>query len=281
MNYRHIYHAGSFTDVFKHAIFALVIEHLKKKDKPFFVLDTHAGGGRYDLTSEEAARTGEYLDGVGRLLAAEEVPAELAAYVGAIRRLNVRYGAKPRWYPGSPLLAKLLARPRDRLAFAELNPEAARPLSREFGGDPQVKIHHMDGYVALKALLPPPERRGVVLVDPPFEEKGEFSRMVEGLKQAFRRFSTGVYLLWYPIKEREAVRSFLEAVRGTGIRDILAVELRIYAGEEPERLNGCGIVVVNPPWTLPEALERFLPWMARLLAREGQGAWRLEWLSED
>jgi 23S rRNA (adenine2030-N6)-methyltransferase len=279
MNYRHIYHAGNFADVFKHAIFALVIEHLKKKEKPFFVLDTHAGGGRYDLTASEAARTGEYLDGVARLLAAEDVPADLAAYVGAIRRLNARYPQKARWYPGSPLLARLLARPGDRLAFTELNPEAARPLAREFGADPQVRVHHMDGYVALKALLPPPERRGVVLIDPPFEQKGEFAHMVEGLRQACRRFSTGIYLLWYPIKEAAAVTSFLQSVRGTGIRNVLAVELRIYASEEAERLNGCGLVMVNPPWTVPEALERFLPWMARLLAREGEGAWRLEWLS--
>ncbi|MGB8275357.1 MAG: 23S rRNA (adenine(2030)-N(6))-methyltransferase RlmJ [Alphaproteobacteria bacterium] len=279
MNYLHLFHAGSFADVFKHAVFVLVLEHMKKKAAPFFVLDTHAGAGRYDLTSKAAARTGEAREGIGRILAAPGLAPALGPYVGAVRRLNARYGAGPRWYPGSPLLAAMLLRPGDRIALAELHPEEARALAREFGADPRVTVHHMDGYVALKALLPPPERRAVVLIDPPFEEPDEFERMAEGLRQACRRFATGVYLLWYPIKDADGTATFLAALRASGLARILMIELRVYPTENPERLNGCGMILVNPPWAVTRSLAALGPELVRLLAREGGGGWRLEWLA--
>lgn len=284
MNYRHTYHAGGFADVFKHVIFLLVLEHLRKKASPFFVLDTHAGAGRYDLTSPEAARTGEFKQGIGRLLAETDVPKDVAPYLAAVRRLNARYGTGPRWYPGSPLLAKHMLRAGDRLALAELHPEEARALAREFGADDRIKIHHGDGYVAMKALLPPAERRGVVLVDPPFEAEDEFERMVKSLRQAVRRFATGTYLLWYPIKEPDKVEAFLTALRESGIKRILLAEIRLYPetqAQEAGRLEGCGLAMVNPPWTLGEALERIGPWLAKRLAREGDGGFRLEWLAAE
>jgi 23S rRNA (adenine2030-N6)-methyltransferase len=288
MNYRHTYHAGGFADVFKHVIFLLVLEHMKKKASPFFVLDTHAGAGRYDLTSAEAARTGEFKNGIGRLLAEAEVPKELAPYLAAVRRLNARYGAEPRWYPGSPLLAKHMLRGGDRLALAELHPEEARALAREFGADDRIKVHHGDGYTAMKALLPPAEHRGVVLVDPPFEVEDEFERMTKSLRQAVRRFATGTYLLWYPIKEPDKVEGFLAALRGSGIKRILLAEIRLYPpggppgrSQDGERLEGCGLAMVNPPWTLAESLARIGPWLAKRLAREGDGGFRLEWLAAE
>ena len=183
MNYRHIYHAGNFSDVVKHAVLALLIEHLKHKDKPFFVLDTHAGIGRYDLDSPEAKKTGESANGIGRLMAAPAVPPELDAYLGAIAALNARSKGALRWYPGSPGLIRSLLRPRDRLVAVELHPDDAAKLEATFRRDFQVKVLHMDGYAALKSLLPPSERRGLALVDPPFEVTDEFDRLAKGLVQ--------------------------------------------------------------------------------------------------
>ena len=280
MNYRHAFHAGNFADVVKHAVLALILEHLGRKPAPVFVLDTHAGAGRHDLASDAARRTGEADGGIVRVLAAltgGEPPPVLAAYLATVTRLNEGNGGAPRWYPGSPRVARALMRPGDRLVLAEAHPEDAATLKREFAGDAQVAAHQRDGYLALKAFLPPPERRGLVLIDPPYEDAGEAGRLVAGLQAAHRRWPTGVYALWYPIKERPWVWRLHDALAATGIPRQLVVELTIRPEDDFRRLNGCGLVVVNPPWRLDESLRELLPWLRGALA-DRDGGWRVDWL---
>ncbi len=284
MNYRHIYHAGNFADVAKHAVLALVLERLRAKPAPFFVFDSHAGIGRYDLTSAAAVRTAESEGGIARVLAAvghRTPPPELAGYLAAVAALN-RADAGPlagrvRWYPGSPRLARALMRPGDRLVLAEAHPEDAAVLMREFAGDPQVAVHHQDGYVGLKAHLPPRERRGLVLIDPPYEVADETARLVAGLAVAHRRWATGVYVVWYPIKERAWVWRLHEAVIATGLSRVLAVELTLLPEGDSRQLAGCGMVVINPPWRLDLVLAEVLPWLHGVLGT-GVGGVRVEWL---
>ena len=286
MNYRHAYHAGNFADVVKHAVLALLLERLAAKPSPYFVLDTHAGIGRYDLAAEAALKTGEAAAGIGRLLAAlagQATPPELAAYLGAVAALNgaAAGGEMPRWYPGSPRLTRALMRPGDRLVLAEAHPEDARALKREFAGDAQVQVHHRDGWGALKAFLPPPERRGLVLIDPPYESADEADRLVAGLAAAHRRWPGGVYALWYPIKERPWVWRLHEALAATGIRRQLVAELTVSPEDDWRRLNGCGMIVINPPWQVDGAISGLLSRLHGALAAgdgDGAGGWRVQWL---
>ena len=279
MNYRHAYHAGNFSDVFKHAVLALVLEHLKAKPVPFHVLDTHAGIGRYDLAAAQATKTGEWRDGIARVLAAaDRLPEELAPYLDAVRAMQIEGSPDGlRWYPGSPRIARHLMRPEDRMTLVELHPEDAEVLKAEFARDRQVAVHRMDGYQALKAHLPPREKRGLVLVDPPFETPDEFARMAEGLAMAHRRWAVGIKALWYPIKERPAVWRFQEAVAATGVPKILVAELTVHAEDTHTRLNGCGMLIANPPWRLDETLGRVLPALHAALGAEA-GAARVDWL---
>ncbi|HSV28410.1 MAG TPA: 23S rRNA (adenine(2030)-N(6))-methyltransferase RlmJ [Candidatus Omnitrophota bacterium] len=279
MNYRHAYHAGNFADVVKHAVQALIIEHLKRKDGGFLYLDTHAGIGAYDLASAQAEKTGEWRSGIGRLLAEDAPPAEILPYLDMVRGMNQGL-AELRRYPGSPLLAHALARPQDRLALCELHPEDNATLKRRFGADPRVGVHHMDGYAALKALLPPAERRGLVLIDPPFEVKDEFERIRKGMAQAAKRWPTGLYAIWYPIKARAVIDRFHADLTMIGLPKTLAAEVMTRAGDDPATLNGCGLVIVNPPWKLDESLATLLPWLAKVLAPD-QGFHRLEWIVEE
>lgn len=276
MNYRHIYHAGNFADVFKHATLALIVRHLTLKDKSFCVLDTHAGVGAYDLGSEQALKTGEFRDGIGRVLASPECPPSLSPYLDVVRDLNPGTGGALRRYPGSPLLARALMRPCDRLVLAELHPEDAESLAALFRHDRRVSVQRMDGYAAVKAFLPPPERRGLILVDPPFEERDEAQRLADALKAVHRRFATGITMLWYPIKDRAPVAAFHDALEASGIRSLLIAELLIRADDDPGRLNGCGLALVNAPWTLPDALAGFLPFLCRTLGRDPGARWRVD-----
>lgn len=276
MNYRHAYHAGNFADVQKHAALALIVEHLKRKDGAFRYVDTHAGIGAYDLGSVQAEKTGEWQDGIGRVLAAAaDAPAELAPYLRVVEAVNPGGGVLH--YPGSPQVVATLARPGDKLALCELHPEDCASLRERFRRDSRVGVHHMDGYTALKAMLPPPERRGLVLIDPPFENRDEFAAMRKGLAQALKRWSTGLYALWYPIKAREPVARFHADLAMLGLPKTLVAEVMVAADDAPDRLNGAGLVLVNPPWKLDEALATLLPWLARVLAPDS-GFSRLEWL---
>ena len=278
MNYRHVYHAGNFADVLKHVVLALVIERLKQKDTPFRVIDTHAGVGFYALNHGPADKTGEWRNGIGRLCGAAarplptEVAAILAPYLDLIGAENEAAGAgQITRYPGSPLIARRLMRRGDQLVVNELHADDRTRLAELFARDGQVKVLGLDGWIALKSLLPPKERRGVVLIDPPFEEPGELIRITEGLAEAVRRFETGTYLLWYPIKDPKSVARFHRAIAEACPRDCLIAELMLRAPRHPEKLNGCGLVIVNPPWLLEDQLRMVLPALAERFA-EGDGA---------
>ncbi len=275
MNYRHAFHAGNFADVFKHALLAVLLQYLKTKDKPFFVLDSHAGLGLYDLSDERSLRTGEWRDGIARVLARPGTPEALAPYLAAVRGVNEGDGL--RWYPGSPRLIRDFLRVQDRLSAVEMHPEDARLLADEFAGDPAVKIHAMDGYNALKSLVPPPERRGLVLIDPPFEETDEFARLARGLKEAHRRWATGIYMLWYPIKNREAVAAFHTEIAALALPRTMVVELRLEA-DTPNRLVGCGVILINPPWTFEADATEILDFLVKTLGRSSGASRRIEWL---
>ena len=277
MNYRHVYHAGNFADVLKHAVLARLIVYMRQKEAAFRVLDTHAGTGAYDLSSEEARKTGEYRDGIEKLLApgalSEPAKVLLAPYLDAVRALNPD-GALTT-YPGSPLLARMLLRKQDRLSAIELHPADFAVLRQRFAGDHQVRVTRLDGWLSLGGHLPPKEKRGIVLVDPPFEVDGEFDRLVDGLARAHRRFATGVYCLWYPRKAGAPVAAFHRRLQASGIRRMLFCELDIRDASEGDGLSGSGLVVVNPPFTLEDELRTILPELVELTKRSEKAAWRL------
>lgn len=279
MNYRHAFHAGGFVDVVKHLILMRLVEYLKRKPAAFRVIDTHAGIGRYDLTGEEAQRSPEWREGIARLLD-RGLPPEAAAL--ARPYLDVVRGENPdgalRVYPGSPLLVRKLLRPQDRLFAMELHPADAETLAALFAGDVQTRVIALDGWLALGSQVPPKEKRGLVLIDPPFEEEGEFGRLVAGLVRAHKRFPQGVYALWYPLKDRRERDSFIGALKQTGIPKMLRAELTVRPPAEPPRLFGAGMIVVNPPFTLESELQTLLPALAAVLAEDGEGGWRVDWI---
>jgi 23S rRNA (adenine2030-N6)-methyltransferase len=265
MNYRHGYHAGNFADVLKHAALCELLRLLTAKDKKLFVLDTHAGAGGYDLSGSQARRTGEAETGIVRLAAASRsgMPAAVARYLAAVAAYDRKFGpaaGPPRRYPGSPRLVRAALRPGDRFVACELHPQESLALKREFAGDRAVEVRQADGYKALKALLPPIERRGLMLIDPPFEATDEYEQVVRALRQGARRFATGCYAVWYPIKD-EAAAAFAADLAAF---KPLILELRI-AGIEPGRLAACGLAVINPPWRFEEAMREALPWIAAQL----------------
>ncbi|MER8515909.1 23S rRNA (adenine(2030)-N(6))-methyltransferase RlmJ [Mesorhizobium sp. M1060] len=280
MNYRHAYHAGNFADVVKHVVLSLLLDYLKQKDKAFRVVDTHAGIGRYDLSSAEAQKTGEWRGGIGRLIHApieKSAAALLAPYLEAVRSLNPDGGVKK--YPGSPLIARYLMRKQDRLSAIELHDADAARLKTLFAGDFQTRVIELDGWLALGAHLPPKEKRGLVLIDPPFEEAGEFDRLVDGMQKAHRRWPGGIYALWYPIKDRKAIIAFRKALKQSGVPKLLDIEFEIRPASREPSLDGSGMVVVNPPFTLERELRIVLPVLHRLLAVEKPAHWSLEWLA--
>jgi 23S rRNA (adenine2030-N6)-methyltransferase len=282
MNYRHTYHAGNFADVLKHAVLALVIEHLKLKPAPFRFIDTHAGCGVYDLSSAEAAKTGEWKDGIGRIFGTNlptSIAGILAPYLSVITEENP--GGQILRYPGSPLVARRLMRSGDALVANELHPEDGAELKQLFARDSQAKVLALDGWTALKSLLPPKERRGIVLIDPPFEEANEYVRLTEGLANAARRFATGTVMLWFPIKDERAVARFYRGLRELAFVKLCLVELRVCAPSASGGLSACGLVILNPPYTLPAALAELAPFLASRLARGKGAASRFEWLSSD
>jgi 23S rRNA (adenine2030-N6)-methyltransferase len=279
MNYRHIYHAGNFADVLKHAILARIIRYMQAKDKAFRLIDTHAGIGLYDLTSEEAQKTGEWRDGIGRLIGADLPPKVadiLEPYLSAVQSLNPEGGVTH--YPGSPKLARLLFRPQDRLSAMELHPKDAAVLKYVFEGDYQVRVTELDGWLALGAHLPPKEKRGVVLVDPPFEEEGEYDRLVDGLARAYKRFPGGTYCLWYPIKQGAPITEFHQALSDTGIQKMLAAELSVKSDRDTTGLSGTGMIIVNPPFTLKDELHTLLPFLKETLAQDRFASAKAYWI---
>ncbi|WMS42608.1 23S rRNA (adenine(2030)-N(6))-methyltransferase RlmJ [Acuticoccus sp. MNP-M23] len=280
MNYRHIYHAGNFADVLKHAVLARLVGYLCQKPKPFRVIDTHAGLGLYDLSADEAQRTGEWRDGIGRLLGADlpaEAAALLAPYLDAVAAFNAPGDMTA--YPGSPVLLRQLLRPVDRLSAIELHPDDHAVLADRFAGDHQVRVTRLNGWLALKGHLPPKERRGLVLVDPPFEEPGEYTRLADGLALGHRRFAGGTFCLWYPKKYGAPITAFHMALAATKIPSILCVEMDVRRGETG--LEGSGLIIVNPPYTLEAELAVLLPPLTRILAQDDSASHAVFWLARE
>lgn len=275
MNYRHAFHAGNFADVVKHATLALLIERLKAKDAAFRVIDTHAGIGLYDLTADQATRTGEWLEGIARVWGRRiepELAALLAPYLDAVAAANGTEPPAPlRRYPGSPWIARHLFRRQDRLTAVELHPEDAKALASEFKGDIQVRTITLDGWLGLGAFLPPKERRGLVLVDPPFEERDEFDHMFSAFTSAHRKWPTGIYALWYPVKDLFAVDLLRSRLAESGIRRLLRAELTVRERDAPGSFNGTGLIICNPPWQFIDTLRILMAGLAPVLS-QGPGA---------
>jgi 23S rRNA (adenine2030-N6)-methyltransferase len=277
LSYRHAFHAGNFADVFKHVLLIQLIRALQRKDKPFRVFDTHAGAGRYDLHSAPARKNREYQQGIGRLWDRQNLGPELNEYREQVRALNP--DGKLRGYPGSPRLIRNLLRSEDRLTLTELHPGDYPALKVEFAGDRQVVVHHADGYASLKAFLPPRERRGMVFIDPAFELRDEFDRLVEAVQTIHRRWATGMAAIWYPILDRGPSQRFQRNLQELAIPAILCAELGLYPYDRPAGLHGCGMIVINPPWKLDETLSRLLPELLAALQTGEPGQTRWEWLA--
>jgi 23S rRNA (adenine2030-N6)-methyltransferase len=274
MNYRHAYHAGNFADVFKHALLTRILLYLIRKDAPLRYLETHGGIGLYDLSSEEAQKTGEWRDGIGRLRDAQlsaQVADLLAPYLALTRAFEGRY-------PGSPLIAKALLRAQDRMTICELHPHDERRLVKNMGRDQRCKVLAMDGYQGLKAGVPPVERRGLVLIDPPFEARDEFNTLAKAVEQAHTKWATGCFAIWYPLKATPDVDDFRAQMGKGDIRRVLCLELQVDQLQSEGALKGCGLIVINPPFALEAEAKQLLPILTSML-RQGQGAaWRVNWL---
>ncbi|HUI15542.1 MAG TPA: 23S rRNA (adenine(2030)-N(6))-methyltransferase RlmJ [Xanthobacteraceae bacterium] len=280
MNYQHAFHAGNFADVHKHVVLTLVLDYLRRKPAPFRVIDSHAGVGRYDLTGPEAARSPEWRDGIARLVAAApdlrgSAYALLKPYLDIVAAQNLS-GAL-RVYPGSPLIAKARLRPQDRLVACELEPRAAASLKASLRGDPRIKTLTIDGWIAVKANVPPKERRGLMLIDPPYEDAHDFIRLTDALGEAHRKWPTGIYMLWYPIKERAAPDALARRLRRLGVTKVLRSEITLAATRPGAGLAGSGLIVVNPPHTLAGDLQILLPVLIRVFSPDGTQ--RLDWLA--
>jgi 23S rRNA (adenine2030-N6)-methyltransferase len=284
MNYLHAFHAGNFADVHKHVVLARILAHLRQKPAAFRVIDSHAGAGCYDLGAAEPTRGGEWREGIGRLwskVQQQEIDkaagALLAPYLNSVAACNSAGGL--RVYPGSPLIAQRLLRAQDRLIACELEPRSAAMLASMLRGDRRVKALAIDGWSAIGAYVPPKERRGLVFIDPPFEQLADFSRLPEALKAAHRKWPTGIYLAWYPITARETSSEPARRLQRLGIGKLLRCEMVLRPPRSDAGLAGSGLIVVNPPFTLEPDLRILLPALSRMLARDGPGWQRVDWLA--
>lgn len=277
--YRHQFHAGSFADVFKHALLTQLMLSLVKKDKPLFALDTHAGIGLYDLTHAWAQKNAEHAAGIARMWGMSDVPPELAPYLDAVRAENPQ--GDLRYYPGSPRILRRFMQRSDRLVLVELNKKDCGALTALFAGDKRVKVELSDGYQALKAHLPPRERRGLVFVDSSFDRTGEFQRLTHGFTAGYKKFAHGVYALWYPLMEPVAMKAFERGIAATGIRKILQLEVSVMPANWTASMRGCGLLVVNPPFGFDDTARVILGWLWPVLSREFAGGHSVRWLAAE
>ena len=275
MNYRHAFHAGNHADVLKHIVLTRLIALMSRKEQPFAYLDTHAGIGLYDLQGDQATRTGEYLEGIARLWGQKDLPAVTADYMQVLHKLNP--DGELRYYPGSPELARRLTRSQDRVLLNEKHPEDGVLLKDNMKGDRRVAVHLGEGWHVPRALLPVAEKRGLMLIDPPFEKLDEMKRCTESLKDAISRMRQTVVAIWYPIKDKRQLRRFYQDLAGSGAPKLLQVELFVHPLDTPNSLNGSGLAIANPPWGLEEELRELMPWLARNLGQT-QGGYQMEWL---
>ena len=270
LSYRHSYHAGNHADVLKHIVLTLCINALKEKEKPFLYLDTHSGAGRYLLKSEHSEKTGEYLSGINLLWQQPNIPELLNTYLSVIKRYNPFSELK--YYPGSPLIAKQLLRQQDKLNLTELHPTDYPLLRQEFSKDKRAKVLHEDGFAQLKSKLPHEFRRGIILIDPSYEIKNDYQIIPKALFEAYKRFATGVYLIWYPVVSRTQTQKMIDSIIKLGIRRISQFELAIKPDNNQKGMTASGILVINPPWKLHEQMQTILPWLKNTLDVEKTGS---------
>jgi len=271
MNYRHIYHAGNFADVLKHIVLMQVIGYLQKKDKPYFVLDTHAGVGKYDLQGEKHQKTNESDAGILKLLSESDnnLPDEIQQYIDLVKS----YGSG-KIYPGSPEIIRSMLRSQDKAIFNELHPDDFNELSSLMENYKRVKVENKDAYECMNAILPHHIKRGLVLIDPPFEVKNEFDLMANAIKKSYKKFSHGIYALWYPIKDKEIVENFYNSLKEFEIKDILTIEFYIDQYEKG-KFSGTGLILINPPWVMEEKMKEIIPILSNKLSNEN-GSWKVK-----
>ena len=279
MNYRHAFHAGNHADVFKHVVLMMLVAHLKKKPAPFFYLDTHAGAGRYDLSLGDSQRSGEYKQGIGRLLEFPQaaLPPEVLDYVRLVRECAGPGRSAITAYPGSPAIVAHLRRPTDRMVLVDAHGQEVRALRGLLGRQKLLSVVEGDGYAAVKAHTPPREHRGLVLIDPPYESEAEFDSVLAALITGHERWPTGTYGVWYPLTERAGALRFRRSVEHSGLRKVLDCTLSVLPPDTPAGLRGSGLAIVNPPWQLEERLADLLPDLHRLLVPDGAGGTTVEW----
>lgn len=276
MNYRHLFHAGNFSDVFKHVILIALLQALSRKETPFCVLDTHAGSGLYPLSLLAEQKNKEYLWGVDRLMTATRTdwPLPIQKYVEIVSSHHY-----PHYYPGSPLITAACLRPQDRAIAMELHPEEYQNLKQLFRNTSQVEVHHGDGYQGIKAFLPPKEKRGLILMDPAFERASDWEKMRDSLVLGLQRFAQGVFAIWYPIKDQDMVTQFKAEIRNLNLEKVLISELWVDPKNTRQKLIGCGMVMVNPPWQIDDILAQCLPVLWESLSVQGAGGYENEWLA--
>ncbi len=276
LSYRHSFHAGNHADVLKHVVQSLIIETLKEKARPFLYLDTHAGAGRYQLDSAHARKTEEYLNGIARIWQQAGTPDLLTPYLSAVQAVN--RGNLLRFYPGSPLIAQHLLRPEDKLQLTELHSSDFQLLLNEFRQEKRAHVEQTDGYQQLKAKLPPLSRRGLILIDPSYELKTDYSIVINAIQQGYKRFATGIYALWYPVIFRQKINKLFRELQATGIRHILQIELAVLPDSESRGMTGSGMLIINPPWKLEQQMKSLLPWLHAKLVPAGTGHTAVRWL---
>ncbi len=279
LSYRHAFHAGNFADVLKHMVLVTLIQSLRRKETPFFYLDTHAGIGSYDLQAAMARKTAEWQAGIGVIWQAGDAPPVVADYLAQVRAFNGE--GELRRYPGSPLLVRPLLRDKDRMRLCELHPRDIEQLQQVFQGERRAQLAREDGFAALKSALPPPQRRGLVLIDPPYEVKTDYQTVADALQQGLKRFATGMYAVWYPVVDRAQIERMLRRIRDVaadgGAKSVLVVE-QCLRPDEQMGMSGSGMVVINPPWQFDEQMRAALDWLLPRLSEDGQGVNRLQWL---
>lgn len=285
MNYRHQFHAGNFADVWKHALLLPIIRAMQRKEKGFLFLDTHAGRGKYDLTlslrGDSLQRDPEFPGGIGRLWNELRLPEDIANYLGLVKSFNRRFGGAddtPQFYPGSPWLAQLSLREQDRLAACELHEEEFAALNYDFEYELRASVHPLDGYKAIRAMLPPKEKRALILIDPPYESQGEFADLCSAVAEGLRRMPAATFVIWYPLTERAKSEAFLAEFSQPGFPPSFVAEVAIAGEHSLRKMRGCGLLVINPPWNIDEQLRPLVDFLSRILAQDAGAGGRLQWL---
>ncbi|ADZ89999.1 23S rRNA (adenine(2030)-N(6))-methyltransferase RlmJ [Marinomonas mediterranea] len=279
LSYRHIYHAGNHADILKHLVVSQICRHFVKKDAPFFYLDTHAGIGMYELASDQAQLNKEFDTGIGRLMSKSDLPEPLEQYLDIVKSLNPNEILEV--YPGSPKVVDYYTRQKDKLHLCELHPNDYLLLASLFPKKRKANVVKENGFGSVKAMLPPPQKRGFVLMDPPYEVKKDYQDVVKALQEGHKRFSQGTYAIWYPVLNRRQADSLLDAVKKTEVRNILLLELCIRETEEKRGMAGSGMIIVNPPWTLEKEAQEFMPYLQNTLAEDANAHFQIKWITPE